>query len=105
VRRQKLRGALAILLALALIGAVGCGDDGDDEGTSSVPEITIPEGEAETTSTTETETVPDSDSGGSGGTGIDTEKPDSPANDIPPAPDTPEARFEDFCKKNPGVCG
>jgi hypothetical protein len=104
VRHEKLRGALAILLALMLLGVVGCGDDGDDEGTSSVPEITVPKGEAETTSTTETETetVPDS---GSGGTGIDTEKPDSPANDIPPEPDTPEARFEDFCKKHPGVCG
>ena len=55
----------------------------------------------ETTGETTT-TAPDS---GSGGTTVDPNKPDSPTNDLPPEPDTPEARFEEFCKKNPGACG
>jgi hypothetical protein len=87
-------------LCFLLLGA--CGDDGDDSTTPSVPDITIPEGEAETTTEETTTTIPDS---GSGGTTADPSKPDSPTNDLPPEPDTPEARFEEFCEKNPGVCG
>ena len=95
------KAALAGILCLALLGTAGCGDDGDDEGPPSVPDITIPEGEAETT-TEETTTVPDS---GSPDTDADPSKPDSPTNDLPPEPDTPEARFEEFCKQNPVACG
>jgi len=97
------RGVWVVLLALAALalGATGCGGDGED-GTSSVPDITVPKGEAETDTTTiETETT----TGSSGGTGYDPAKPDSPTNDIPPEPNTPEAKFEEFCKQNPGVCG
>jgi len=94
------RRAFAVLLALGALafGATACGDD-DESDTTSVPEITIPEGEAETT-TGEPTSDPDS-----GGTSFDPDKPDSPSNDVPPEPDTPEARFEEFCEKNPGACG
>jgi hypothetical protein len=95
--------ALAVLLALAAlaIGVAGCGDDDEEEGTTSVPDITVPKGEVTTTTEATTDTVPDD----TGGTSVDPEKPDSPANDLPPEPDTPEARFEEFCEKNPGACG
>jgi hypothetical protein len=34
-----------------------------------------------------------------------TERPDSPGNDLPPAPGSPEEQFERFCEQNPGACG
>ena len=98
---RTLRALVALLVALALVGAVGCGDDDDDDVTGTVPELTVPQGEAET----EAQTEPTTTTSESGGTDFDAEKPDSPANDIPPEPDTPEARFEEFCEKHPQACG
>ena len=84
--------ALAVALAaLALLGVGACGGDDDDDAPPSVPDITIPKGEADTTTDGGTTTTPGS---GSGGATVDPSKPDSPTNDLPPEPDTPEARFE-----------
>jgi hypothetical protein len=99
VRAPAIGLALVLTLALAL-GATACGDD-DDVEPSSVPEITVPEGEVTGGGETTT-TAPEPDSGG---VTVDPSKPDSPANDVPPAPDTPEAKFEEFCEKNPAACG
>jgi hypothetical protein len=100
-----------LLLLLALTGlAPGCG--GEDEGspsTTTAPELTVPgeEGETETTETqSTTPTAPPGSGGGGGGTQSPPRtQPDSPQNDIPPEPGTPEDRFERFCRENPGACG
>ena len=97
------RALVASLAALALLGVGACGGDDDDDTTSTIPDITIPEGEAEQTTPAPTTTpAPET---GSGGTTLDPSKPDSPTNDLPPEPNTPESRFEEFCKENPGACG
>jgi hypothetical protein len=67
-------------------------------------------GPGETTTQTTTE-----DSGGGGGGGnanggggtpsYDPSQPDSPQNDIPAAPGTPQGNFEQYCQQNPGACG
>ncbi len=46
-------------------------------------------------------------SGGSDGSGrtADPARPDTPENDTPPPPNSPEADFEQFCDENPGACG
>ncbi len=105
------RAAIALLCASALgLGALpGCGDDDEDAPTISVPTETI-----ETLPTTTTETG--ETTGTTGGTGTttgtapstgkpDPSKPDGPANDLPPAPGSPEEAFEQACKQNPAACG
>jgi hypothetical protein len=100
--------ALLVLTALA-IGAAGCGSDDESGDTTTVPTISVPSGEVQTlpeqktTTTTPEQTT--TDSGGSGGTNFNPSKPDSPTNDVPPAPGTPESKFEQYCKQNPGACG
>jgi hypothetical protein len=111
-RRTSLLLALLATLALAA-GAAGCGGDDDGGEEANVPEITVPAGEPqtvpeETTTAPETTTTPPDSGGGGGGGGggnADPSKPDSPTNDIPPEPGTPQAKFEQFCEENPGACG
>jgi hypothetical protein len=102
---------LLALVALAL-GAPGCGGDDDENDATTAPEISVPSGEVQTvpeqTTTQEqpTTTTPQP----SGGTpapsqNYDPSKPDSPENDVPPEPGTPEAKFEQYCRENPGACG
>lgn len=100
--RRRVR--LATLLATVALsaGAAGCGDDNEDEGVS-IPSIAIPDEGAPATTTTApppatTGTVPESggaapeQQGGSGAQDGD-------------AGATPQERFEQFCKQNPGACG
>jgi len=105
--------ALLLAISALAVGAAACG--GDDDGGSEeaeVPEISVPAGkpqsvpdETTTTPETTTTTTPDTGGGGGGGGNYDPGKPDSPTNDIPPKPGTPEAKFEQFCEENPGACG
>ena len=101
------RLALALLLPALVLGAGGCGDD-DEETTPSVtvpaatetaPETTIaPATTTESTTTTKTEKT--------GGTpSYSPSKPDTPANDIPPPPGSPQEAFEKQCEQNPSACG
>jgi hypothetical protein len=103
----------AIALAAIALGLVACGGSNGGEDAATVPEISVPAGKPqsvpeETVTPPETTTAPDSGGGGNGGGGgggLDRSKPDSPTNDLPPDPGSPEARFEQFCKQNPGACG
>ncbi len=102
MRRPRLAlGPIAVIAALALGAAAGCG--GDDDGDEvTVPEITIP---AETETAPETTPTPTTEDP-SGGTGTpDPAQPDSPENDVPPPPGSPQEAFEKFCEQNPGACG
>jgi hypothetical protein len=105
------RGRLAIpLLALALLlGAAGCGGDDEDD-TASVPSTSV--------STTEQPTVPaaaeattppaptTTKTEKTGGTpSYDPGKADTPENDVPPPPGSPQEAFERQCEQNPAACG
>jgi hypothetical protein len=94
-----------MLAAVALtLGAVACGDDGGDTSTT-IPEVTIPEDTTtvpETTTTTESTTTTE-DNGGT--PTFNPDEADSPTNDKPPAPGSPEDAFEQDCQQHPGKCG
>ena len=91
--------ALAAVLALAAPGCIGDDDDGGDE-TLTEPTISVP---TETQSVpTETTTAP---TGGTPTPAPKPSKPDSPTNDLPPKPGSPQERFEQYCEQNPGACG
>jgi hypothetical protein len=64
------------------------GDGSADGGADPTPEDTGP-------------TVPES--GGVGADDYDPEK-DSPENDLPPPPGSPQEKFEQACDQNPGLC-
>lgn len=101
----------AVLAALALaLGGAACGDDDDggDETDTTIPSVTIPSDTTTTTApTTTTEpTTTEDDARGNGGTPtVDPNAEDSPENDKPPAPGSPEEAFEQDCQANPGKCG
>jgi hypothetical protein len=69
-------------------GGGGGGGDGSGGSTDATPEDTGP-------------TVPES-----GGVGADDYDPetDSPENDQPPPPGSPQEKFEQACDENPGLC-
>jgi hypothetical protein len=107
---------LTVLLALAAlaVGAAACGGD-DDEPITTAPEISVPAGEPQTvpqqqTTTNQQQPTTTTAPQGSGGTQAPSQnynpgKPDSPKNDVPPEPGTPESKFEQYCQQNPGACG
>lgn len=103
---------LLALIALALVAA-SCGGDDDESDATTAPEISVPSGQVQTVpeETTTTNTTPKTTTAPpSGGTqapsqSYDPSKPDSPQNDVPPKPGTPEAAFEQYCRENPGACG
>ena len=100
---------IGLLLVLA-VGAAGCGDDDSDAPEPTVPSISVPELETtpEATTTTEpAETEGTTTESGSGGVAkpVDPAKEDSPTNDKPPAPGSPEEAFEKACEQNPAACG
>jgi hypothetical protein len=106
------RRLLALLLVLPAL-AGGCGGDDESQATPKPPELTVPETDGETGGGT-TETTPEAPAGGGPGGGAPAPsppdppasgQPDSPQNDLPPQPGTPESRFEEFCERNPGACG
>jgi hypothetical protein len=86
---------------VALAGA-GCGGDEEPASTTKAPELTVPETGSETTPTNETQTTPPPDTGT---TTTNTTTSPSTQTDPQPDPDTPEGRFEKFCRENPGACG
>jgi len=97
-----------------VVALAGCGgDDESSDATITMPQLTVPGGD-ETPESTPTETTPPpapepepSPDGDSGGAPVPAPPaaPDSPQNDTPPPPDSPAARFEEFCDANPGACG
>jgi hypothetical protein len=105
---------LAVGLALAACG----GDDDSAEPTAptvSIPAVTSPI-PATTTAAPATTTTPTGPTGGgsggtsppSGGTppkGANPKRPDSPTNDVPPPPGSPQEAFEKQCEQNPAACG
>jgi hypothetical protein len=110
--------AWAAIAALALGGATlsGCdiGGGDDDDTPATTPAATTGEptdttgasgnqgggGRDETPEDTGP-TVPES--GGVGADDYDPEK-DSPENDLPPPPGSPQEKFEQACDQNPGLC-
>lgn len=100
-------------LALVVIALAGCGgDDEPADSTITAPELTVPGG-GDTQESVPTDTEPSPSpapppadtTGGSPVPGLPEPEPDSPGNDLPPPPDSPEERFEEFCNANPGACG
>lgn len=125
---RRLAGLLLVCAALAAIAA-GCGGD-DETPTVDQPESERPASEPGTdnqpdTTTTAPPTTTETTKPGSGGTAppgetttttpgsggsappgsYDPGQPDSPENDIPPEPGTPEERFEKYCEEHPEACG
>jgi len=105
-------GIATLLVVLLALFTAGCGGDDEPETTPKRPELTVPETDTQTTETpTETSppaTQPPPGGGEGGGTTAPPPartQPDSPGNDTPPEPGTPESRFERFCRENPGACG
>jgi hypothetical protein len=106
------RFAISLAAVAAGFGVAGCGDD--DSGDDTTPSISIPSVTAPTAPTTTApsggvapETTTGSGSGsGSGGRGsYDPAKPDTPENDVPPPPGSPQEAFEQMCEQNPAACG
>jgi hypothetical protein len=102
------RRALPVLAAIAIAaGVAGCGSDSSGETTSptvSIPAVTSPVGTAATatpgTTTSNGGVAPSQKT-----QTFNTTAPDSPTNDIPPPPGSPQAQFEQQCKQNPAACG
>jgi hypothetical protein len=113
--RRPLRRLVGPALILLALGAAACGGDEERERAPAPPELTVP-GDTQTapaepqTTTTPPQAPPttppaDTGSGGGGQTAPAPPAEDSPQNDVPPRPGTPESRFERFCRQNPGACG
>jgi hypothetical protein len=100
------RLALALVLSALLVGAAGCGDD-EEETTPSVtvPAATgtAPETTAAPTTTEATTTTKPPKTGGT--PSYEQGKPDTPENDVPPPPGSPQEAFERMCEQNPSACG
>lgn len=113
MRRGRRAASLSLigLLSLFAVGAVGCGDDDSDAPEPTVPSISVPEStvapEPETTTTEPAETDQTTTDSGTGGVAkpVDPAKEDSPTNDKPPPPGSPEEAFEKACEQNPAACG
>jgi hypothetical protein len=103
----KLRLTLALAAVAAGLGAVGCGDDESGEETTpsiSIPAVTVPTGP--TTTAPSSGVAPETTTGsGSGRDTYDPAQPDTPENDVPPPPGSPQEAFEQMCEQNPAACG
>ena len=109
-------------LALALVSCAlvaGCGGDDENGGrteTATTPTATSPPTTATDPAPAPPATTPQpapsppagGDPGGSGGTTAPAPAPtppaDSPENDRPPVPGSPQDRFERECEQNPEAC-
>jgi hypothetical protein len=97
-------------VALVALALAGCGgDDEPNEPAITVPDLTVPGGGTEDTTPTVTAPAPvpaepPADTSG-GAPAPPAEQPDSPEHDVPPPPESPAERFEQFCEANPGACG
>jgi hypothetical protein len=104
----KLRLAILLAAVAAGFGVAGCGDDdsGDETTTPSIsiPSVTIPT--APTTTAPSGGVAPETTtSSGSGRGNYDPAQPDTPENDVPPPPGSPQEAFEQMCEQNPAACG
>ncbi len=99
---------ITTLLAALAIGAVAAGCGSDSSGESSSPSISIPAVTAPT-ATSPSLSQATKPSGATttskGGKTYNPTAPDSPTNDIPPPPGSPQEKFEQQCKQNPSACG
>ena len=96
---------LPLFLAIGVIAA-GCG--GDDSGrTPTAPSVSIPAVTAPLATSTApaTTTSPGAATTTKGTTTYNPKLPDSATNDIPAPQGSPQAQFEQQCKKNPSACG
>jgi hypothetical protein len=85
----------------------GCGGDSSGEATTptfSVPAVTAP-GVATTTTTGTTGGVKPGTTTSKNGGAYNPSAPDSPTNDVPPPPGSPQEAFEKQCEQNPEACG
>jgi hypothetical protein len=90
--RWRVVPAFIVALALGIAAATavsGCDLPWEDEEATVTIQTTT---QTQTTQTKKTET------------GSPSRGPDSAGNDIPPPPGSPAARFERFCRQNPGAC-
>jgi len=104
------RGAkrlVTVSLAATAIGlaVAGCGSDSSGDTTAapvSIPAVTAPQistsAPAATTTSGTTATT-------KGGKSFNPNQPDSPTNDVPPPPGSPQEAFEQQCKQHPSACG
>jgi hypothetical protein len=103
------RLALALLLPALALGAAACGDDDDEETTPSVTAPaaieTAPTTTAAPTTTTPAEATTTKPPKTGGTPSYDPAKPDTPENDVPPPPGSPQEAFERQCQQNPAACG
>jgi hypothetical protein len=104
----KLRLTIALAAVAAGLGAVGCGGD-DESGAETTPSISIPAVTVPTAPTTTAPSggvAPETTTGsGSGRGNYDPAQPDTPENDVPPPPGSPQEAFEQMCEQNPAACG
>jgi hypothetical protein len=100
------RAAIPPALIVLVLGVAGCGGDSSGETTAptfSVPSVTAP-GIAPTTTGKTGGVKPGTTTSKGGGTYNPT-APDSPTNDVPPPPGSPQAAFEKQCEQHPQACG
>jgi hypothetical protein len=104
------KGTITVLISVLAVGfgTAGCGGDSSGETTAptvSIPAVTTPtssgpspSGGVSPTDTQRPKTAPS-------GTTFDPGQPDSPTNDVPPPPGSPQEQFEQQCEQNPEACG
>ena len=100
------RAAIPPALIALVLGVAGCGGDSSGETTAptfSVPSVTAP-GIA-TTTTGPTGGVKPGTTNSKGSKTYNPTAPDSPTNDVPPPPGSPQEAFEKQCEQNPQACG
>ena len=102
--RAKRLVIVALAAAAVVPAATGCGSDSSGDTAAapvSIPAVTAPQittsAPAATTSSTTATTK--------GGKSFDPNQPDSPTNDVPPPPGSPQEAFEQQCKQHPAACG
>jgi hypothetical protein len=102
------RAAIPPALIALVLGVAGCGGDSSGDTTAptfSVPSVTAPGIGTTTTGTGPTGGVkPGTTTGKRGGT-YNPSAPDSPTNDVPPPPGSPQEAFEKQCEQHPQACG
>jgi hypothetical protein len=100
------RAAIPPALIALVLGVAGCGGDSSGETTTptfSVPSVTAP-GIATTTTHTTGGVKPGTTTSSHNG-GVNPNAPDSPTNDVPPPPGSPQEAFEKQCEQHPAACG
>ena len=101
------RAAIPPALIALVLWVAGCGGDSSGETTAptfSVPAVTAPLTQTTTTTGT-TGGVKPGTTTSKGGKTYNPTAPDSPTNDVPPPPGSPQEAFEKQCEQNPHACG